>query len=135
MTDPDPAPPRLILLAEDDDDVALVASRILEQAGHRVVRAATADDVLPLLIREQPELLLLDVMMPSEEGLDGFDICRRIRESATHRNLPIVMLSAIAEGTGKSEEQMRRATNADAYLHKPFEAQRLLETIAPLLGR
>jgi two-component system, OmpR family, phosphate regulon response regulator PhoB len=135
MTESPSAPSRLILLAEDDDDVALVASSILEHAGHRVVRVATADDVLPLMIRERPDLLLLDVMMPSEEGLDGFEVCRRIRESDTHRDLPIVMLSAIAEGTGKSEEQMRQASGADAYMHKPFDAQRLLETIAPLLDR
>jgi CheY-like chemotaxis protein len=127
--------PRRILLAEDSADVVLIIRRLLEKEGHEIISVQTADEVLPAVIREQPDLLLLDVMMPSEEGLDGFAICQRIRETAHHRRLPIVILSAIAQGTGRSDEEMRRLSGADAFIHKPFEVPHLLETVRSLLPR
>ena len=121
-----------ILLAEDNEDLAKITTSILKTKGHEVFHVANADGVLPTVIREQPDLLLQDVMMPSEEGLDGFEICRRIKENPHMRKMPVVILSAIAEGTGKSEEEMRHQAQADAYLHKPFDAERLIELIESL---
>ena len=121
-----------ILLAEDNEDLALLVRRMLEQSGFEVARVGTADDVLPALIAEQPDLLLLDVMMPSEEGLDGFAICQQIREG-THRKLPIIIMSAITKGTSTSDEHMKRVSGADVYLHKPFDPVDLLGSIKSLL--
>lgn len=127
-----PAKPR-ILLAEDEADLALLARRLLEEAGYDVVTVADADQVLPRIILDRPALVLLDVMMPSDEGLDGFVLCERIKANPHHARLPVVILSAIADGTGRTEESLRRAAGADAYLHKPYDPERLLDTVRTLL--
>jgi CheY-like chemotaxis protein len=123
-----------ILLAEDDDDVAMVASTMLKSRGHEVVRVATADDVLPALIREQPDLLILDVMMPSEENLDGFSLCATIKSKPTHRDLPVIIVSAIASGLGASAEKMREQSGADVFLHKPYSMEELFGVVDRLLA-
>lgn len=127
-----PSRAKRILLAEDNEDLALLVRRMLEQEGFEVTRVGTTDDVLPALIRGQPDLLVLDVMMPSEEGIDGFAVCQQIREG-THRRLPIIIMSAITKGTSASDEHMKRASGADVFIHKPFDPLNLLASVRSLL--
>lgn len=136
MTEP-PAPTgKRILIAEDSEDISLIIASLLESHGHEVVKVDNADAVLPAMVREQPDLLVLDVMMPSDEGLDGFAICQEVKHGKlAHLDVPVIMLSAIAQDLGKSEDQMKSGSGADAFIHKPFDVSHLLETIEALLSR
>ena len=124
-----------ILLAEDNSDIAQLAMGLLRARGHEVSHVDNADEVLPKIVLEAPDLIILDVMMPSEQGLDGFSLCQRIKENPHHRDTPVIIMSAIAQGTGKTEDEMRHRAGADAYIHKPFEAPHFLEVIESLTAK
>ncbi len=115
-----------ILVVEDEPRYLQIIRFNLEARRYRVTCAATGEQALALLARSEPDLVLLDVMLP---GLDGFDVCRRIREvSAT----PIIIVTAKwAEG----DKVRGLYLGADDYVTKPFSVQELVARIAAVLRR
>jgi CheY-like chemotaxis protein len=77
-----------LLLIEDDDAIRTALELSLTRQGHRVATAASGEDGLQLLREQRPDLIVLDVMLP---GIDGFEVCRRIRRTD---QLPIILLTA-----------------------------------------
>jgi DNA-binding response OmpR family regulator len=116
-----------ILLVEDDSTIRLGLRENLACEGHTVVEAARGDDALERLAAAQPDLLILDVMLP---GLNGFEICRRIRQK--DRRLPILMLTVRNDEVDKV---MGLDLGADDYLTKPFTLPELLARVRALLRR
>jgi two-component system sensor histidine kinase/response regulator len=111
--------PRILLV---DDDPSLIASlnRLLRRAKFEVFTADKGERALELLPTVRPDVLLLDIMMP---GLDGYEVCQRIRADRRYRFLKILLLS------GKSSTRERLdgyAVGADDYLAKPFDNEELL---------
>ena len=80
-----------ILLVEDDVCAARVLGYTLEHEGYRVITATNGVDGLRTAVEEEPDLLILDVMLP---GLDGFEVCHQLRAESRTAHLPILMLSA-----------------------------------------
>ena len=115
------------ILAVDDEPRYLEIIRFnLETAGYRVSSAATGEEALDALAGDEPDLVVLDVMLP---GLDGFEVCRQIRE---HSSCPIIMLTA----KGAEEDKVRGLRlGADDYVTKPFSAQELLARVEAVLRR
>ena len=115
------------ILAVDDEPRYLEIIRFnLETAGYRVSSAATGEEALDALVGDEPDLVVLDVMLP---GLDGFEVCRQIRE---HSSCPIIMLTA----KGAEEDKVRGLRlGADDYVTKPFSAQELLARVEAVLRR
>src|SRR5262245_16076383 len=115
-----------ILVVDDDLELLGLIGFALRQAGYLVVTAANGQEALATFGREQPDLVILDVNLP---GLDGFEVCRRIRaEAAT----PIMMLTV----RGSEEDQVRGLDGgADDYLTKPFSPRSLLARVRALLRR
>jgi DNA-binding response OmpR family regulator len=112
------------ILAVEDDPTALGALRqILSEAGYEVVTAQNGEEALAAMKADRPNLVLLDVAMP---GLSGFEVCRRIRAEPENKNLPVIFLSARAEGDARAEGQ---AAGSDLYLAKPVLASRLLTMV------
>lgn len=127
-------PDELKILVVDDDQEFLNLIRLsLEQAGFRVLRSSKPTEGLDLALHEQPDLLLLDIMMP---GLDGFEFLRRARRHPKLKHVPVILISAWA----KTMDQKRMLQlchpdddQADAYLGKPISLPQLLQTVKSVL--
>jgi DNA-binding response OmpR family regulator len=115
-----------IVLVEDAADLAQVIVRELEAAGYRVVHAADGLAGLELHAREQPDLVILDWMLPR---LDGLEVLRRIRQTAP---TPVLMLTARGEET---DRVIGLEVGADDYLTKPFSMRELVARVRALLRR
>jgi DNA-binding response OmpR family regulator len=115
-----------ILVVDDDPDLLALVAFALTNAGYAVVKAADAGPAIAAFDRELPNLVLLDINLPSGSG---FDVCRSIRGRS---QVPIMMLTARGE-----EEDLVRALElgADDYLTKPFSPRTLLARVKALLRR
>lgn len=118
---------RRILLIEDNEDIARLVELHLAPIGCRVQRVADGAEGLDAALRGQPDLLVLDLMLP---GLDGLEICRRLRGAG--RMLPILMLTA---RTGELDRVLGLELGADDYLAKPFSVLELVARVKALLRR
>jgi DNA-binding response OmpR family regulator len=118
---------RRILVVDDDPHHNRIVKDLLEHEGYEVKTATSTREAVAKHWDFEPDLALLDIMMPK---LDGYTACDTLRK--VHPNLPIVMLSAKDRA-----EDVKEAWDwgADHYLTKPFEPQELLEVIARLLQR
>lgn len=115
-----------VLLIDDDNDLLELSSHILKSAGAQVITANNGLEGIGKLLIHQPNLILLDIMMP---GTNGFDVCEKIRQIS---NVPLVMLSALNQ-----EQNIVQALElgADDFLPKPFTSQILLARVKALLRR
>ena len=118
-----------ILVVEDEPEIRILVKTILEKAGYSVVEAEDGEAALRLVNEEEPDLVLLDVMIP---GIEGWEVCRRIRENEATRRLPIIMVTVRT-----TDEDIQRSVEcgANAHINKPFDQRELLDTIKKLLGR
>jgi CheY-like chemotaxis protein len=123
----------LIYVVEDDEEQIMLLRLILTGAGYRVVTQSDADKVLDGIRDLRPDVILLDVMLPSREGLDGFAICQQMRQDPDISTTKVIIVSAIAEGTTAELENIRRQVGADAYILKPYDPAMLLQTIREIL--
>lgn len=116
-----------IVYVEDEEDYQKLVTRILGQAGLSVRVADTGEEGLRHLERERPSLLMLDVNLPDT---DGYSICRKLREEATWRNLPILMLTV----RRRPEEWLNGfSCGADDYVSKPLNPPELIERVRACL--
>ena len=117
---------RRILIAEDQETLRASISRNLRARGFQVIEAANGMEALSLWDAEQPQLLILDVMMPR---MDGLEVCRRVRERST---VPIIVLTAM---DAESDKVAAFDLGADDYLCKPFSVEELLARVRAVLRR
>ena len=115
-----------ILLVEDAHDLAQVVTRELGAAGYRVVLASDGAAGVELHAREQPDLVILDWMLPK---MDGLEVLRRIRQST---GTPVLMLTARGEET---DRVIGLEVGADDYLTKPFSMRELVARVRAMLRR
>ena len=121
--------PATILVVEDEPAIQELISAALQHAGHRVMRAYSAEEAVPLVNGTLPDVVLLDWMLP---GMSGIQFARRLRGEDRTRELPIIMLTA------RGEEQDKVAgldAGADDYLTKPFSPRELVARIKAVLRR
>jgi DNA-binding response OmpR family regulator len=115
-----------ILLVEDAKDLAQVVTRELEAEGYEVVQASEGVTALEQFARHQPDLLILDWMLP---GLDGLEVLRRVRRTSA---VPVLMLTARGE---EMDRVIGLEVGADDYLTKPFSMRELIARVRALLRR
>jgi len=115
-----------VLVVEDEPTLLETLEYNLERQGYQVCTAADGRVALEVARREQPDLILLDVMLP---GLDGLEVCRILRQEM---NVPILMLTARAE---EIDKVVGLEVGADDYLTKPFSMRELLARVKALLRR
>ena len=121
--------PATILVVEDEPAIQELISAALQHAGHRVMRAYSAEEAVPLVNGTLPDVVLLDWMLP---GTSGIEFARRLRGDERTRDLPVIMLTA------RGEEQDKVAgleAGADDYLTKPFSPRELVARIKAVLRR
>ncbi len=125
--DPTPAAPRRILVVEDDPSINDVVATALRFQGHSVTQTSDGSAGLEIALAGGVDLLVLDVMLP---GIDGFEMCRRLREAGS--GAPVLFLTARDE----TEHRIRGfATGGDDYLAKPFSVDELVMRVAAILRR
>jgi DNA-binding response OmpR family regulator len=120
---------RSIIIVEDDEDIADSIRFNLEREGFRVRIAATGEDALNVILSGPPNLILLDLNLP---GMNGFEICRRLKAESATAKIPILMLTARAEETDKV---LGLNMGADDYVTKPFSMRELVARINATLRR
>ena len=119
----------LILVVEDDRNLAKLLKYNLEKASYKCFLAESGEDALQLLAEKDVDLVLLDIMLP---GIDGFEVCRKIRQHQLYRDLPIVMLTAKGE---EIDKVLGFELGIDDYVVKPFSPRELNLRIRAILKR
>jgi two-component system phosphate regulon response regulator PhoB len=118
-----------ILIAEDEQDLIRLLKYNLEKEGFRVSSVTDGSLVLAEIRREEPALLILDVMLP---GMDGLEICRQMRRHEKFGGIPILMLTA---RSGEADRVVGLEIGADDYVTKPFSMRELIARVRALLRR
>jgi two-component system, OmpR family, alkaline phosphatase synthesis response regulator PhoP len=118
-----------ILVVEDEDDIRELLRYNLDKEGYRVVWAASGEEALKAVKDSEPDLVLLDLMLP---GVDGLEVCRSLKQDPHTRNLPIVMLTAKGE---EADIVAGLELGADDYVTKPFSLRVLLARVRAVLRR
>ncbi|HET7746988.1 MAG TPA: response regulator [Vicinamibacteria bacterium] len=116
-----------ILVVDDDENILNLERTILEQKGFDVTGAGGGAEALKILGEKTFDLVLLDVMMPE---IDGFTVCRKIKEDPRLRELPVIFLTAKGGGDALAEGF---ESGAVMYINKPFTANKLLTIVNTML--
>ncbi len=115
-----------VLVVDDDIRILHMLQRMLELEGYHVLTASSGETALSMFDKETPDIVLLDIMMPD---VDGYTVCRRIREFS---QIPIIMITA----KGNDEEKVQGLdAGADDYVTKPFSASELAARVRAVLRR
>ena len=123
-----PAAPKRILVAEDEPSIVVSLEFLLKGAGYEVVIARDGGEALAAAEGRMPDLMVLDIMLPV---VNGFEVCRRIRQNPSLQHTPILLLTARGR---ESEIAKGLALGATAYMTKPFATRELITTVAELLA-
>jgi CheY-like chemotaxis protein len=125
-----------ILVVDDDPDMREALQMILESGGYTVVTAEDGEKCLAKLKEEQPDLLILDLLMPR---MDGFEVCKALKDPryAKYARMPIIILSSIQEGVSQRRYELETGVRLDVddYAEKPVERTVLLERVGKLIKR
>lgn len=119
--------PAKILVVDDEPAIREYLKMVLTETGYTVLVAADGREALPVAVQEQPDLILLDIMMPH---LDGIATCQQLRERPTTRNLRIIMLTAY-DTQDRLEESI--VAGADDFLSKPINLTELRVRVEAML--
>ncbi len=118
-----------ILVVDDESNIIELARMYLEQEGFRVQAASDGGKALEIIAQQTPALMVLDLMLP---GIDGWEVCRRVRSGNIAPDLPIIMLTARDDDVDKI---VGLELGADDYLTKPFNPRELVARVKAVLRR
>jgi phosphate regulon transcriptional regulator PhoB len=118
-----------VLVVDDEKDIIELVSYNLEKEGFKVISATAGEKALELVSSEEPEIIILDLMLP---GIDGLDVCRELKRSDQTSSIPIIMLTAKGE---ESDIVIGLELGADDYITKPFSPRVLVARVKAVLRR
>jgi CheY-like chemotaxis protein len=119
-----------ILVVDDEPDIVRVVVRIMEARGHTVATAHDGFEALAQARAERPDVVILDLNLP---GMNGFEVCKRLRADETTRAIPIVMMTAAYVSI--DDARRGHSSGADEYVVKPFLREVLIHNVERLLER
>ena len=117
-----------VLIVDDEHNIRNILDFSLNAEGFEVISATNGEDAFDSAVKEQPDLVILDVMMPKG---DGFETCRRIKQDNRTANIPVILLTA---RTTREDRERGQEVGAEGYITKPFSPGRLIESVQSLLG-
>lgn len=117
-----------ILIVDDEPNILTAVEFLLTRNGFKVEKANDAHEALDIIERFQPNIAILDVMMPE---IDGFELARRIRSTPTYEDIRIIFLTA--KGTEK-DRWAGYASGGEVYLTKPFDNETLIEVVSEIVA-
>jgi len=117
-----------ILIVEDDETISSVLRMRLKSSGYDLFQARNGEEALALLENELPDLILLDLMMPT---MGGWETCRRIRQNERTKKIPIFIVSALRS---ENDKQQAKLYGANEIFVKPVDLDSLLKKIRSYLG-
>ncbi|CCG06763.1 Two component transcriptional regulator, winged helix family [Pararhodospirillum photometricum DSM 122] len=118
-----------VMIVEDEASLVTLLRYNLEKEGYRVVEAMDGEEALTMVAEDQPDMMILDWMLPV---MSGIEVCRQLRRKPRTRDLPVLMLTA----RGEEADRIRGLnTGADDYMSKPFSMPELLARVKALLRR
>ena len=128
------SPGAKILVIDDDPDLVEALKIILETGSYRVVCAFDGREGLKKVKEENPDLIILDLLLPKE---DGDVLCRQLKRNPRYTDIPILVLTAVAEEVNIKVFPKHKLSSlpADDYVHKPIQPQALLDRVKKLLAR
>ena len=118
-----------IAVIEDEADILDVIEYNLSREGYKVITAGDGNEGLRRIIDEAPDLVILDLMLP---GIDGLDLCRRLKSDPLTRQIPVIMVTAKGE---ESDIVLGLGVGADDYIPKPFSPKELVARVKAVLRR
>jgi DNA-binding response OmpR family regulator len=118
-----------VLVIEDEPDLVEVLQYNLDREGYKVITCRDGEQGLSRIRTDDPDLVVLDLMLP---GLDGVEVCRRVKSDPVTRHIPIIMVTAKGE---ESDVVLGLGLGADDYVTKPFSPKELLARIRVVLRR
>ena len=128
--------PGKILVVDDDPDILDAVTMILESQGYTVVTARDGVEGLATLKAENPDLMILDLMMPK---MDGFGVCKELQEPrwSKYKNIPILILTSVREDASRRryELEIGLELDVDDYVEKPMSPDILLERVSILVKK
>ena len=120
-----------ILIVDDDQDFVVAVKNVLKSEGHEVIAAHSKEEGMKTIDTENPDLMILDVMM--EQPDDGFAMAHDLRKRGFKK--PILMLSSVSTISGMQFDKDAEMNPVDAFEEKPIQPEKLLATIKELLSR
>jgi CheY-like chemotaxis protein len=120
--------PKLILIVDDNEDVAHIAAAYLSKRGYAVVTATDGPRALALVAERRPDCILLDIMMPTMSGLE---VLTRLKQEPATSSIPVILVTA---KSGDDDVLEGYKEGADYYITKPFSAQQLVYGVRLVLG-
>ncbi len=118
-----------IIVIEDEDDILEIIQYNLNRESYQVLTARDGEEGLALVRREAPHLVLLDLMLP---GLDGLEVCRKLKTDPLTKSIPIIMVTAKGE---ESDVVLGLGVGADDYITKPFSPREMVARVSAVLRR
>ena len=118
---------RKVLVVDDDERNRVLISDVLKVGGYTCVAASDGLEALEMLRASPPDLIILDLMMP---GMDGFEVCRRVKGDPSTRRIPVVVITAFAD---KASRVKGLESGADDFMSKPFDTSELRVRVKNLL--
>ena len=116
-----------ILIVDDEPNIVVPLQFLMEQKGYHVRIAENGEEAIETILRFQPHLILLDIMLP---GINGFEVCQTIRDNRDLGNIKIVLVTALGREVDMAKGM---ALGADAYITKPFSNTEIVERVRELL--
>ena len=114
-----------ILIVDDEEPILSIVAEVVEEMGHKVLRALNGREALQIVRASPPDVVLSDVMMPF---LNGIELCRSIKADPATRNIIVLLMSAVSADRG-------HAAGADGFVHKPFSLEDVETAIERGLAR
>jgi two-component system alkaline phosphatase synthesis response regulator PhoP len=121
--------PEKILIIDDEENIVLLAETNLEMCGYRVITAQDGKQGLEMAQKEKPDLIILDIRLPE---IDGWEVCRRLKNSTDTRNIPIVFLTAHAQ---ENDINKGLSLGAEEFITKPFIPEDMAQRIKKILAQ
>jgi len=122
--------PKRILVVDDDRNIGQILHASFSSKGYETIVSRNGEDALTKFNEVKPDLVLLDILLPK---MNGWEVCRRLKESEDGQNTPIILMSAVYKNY-KMQQEAREKYGADGFIEKPFQLSRLLDRVEQMLG-